>query len=244
MITVDVHVVRPGAGSVRDLVDWAASDCPEGAPVLSIGAGEDWSGSLRSLRKRSPYLVGVDPDAAIERNRSLAERHRMSLEEFAASEPDRRFEVALAVYVLEHVAEPDAFVAACAQLLEDGGRLFAVTPSVGHYFGATTWALSRLGWADPVARRLTRHHHQHSHRHAHAHTHFRTEYRLNSVRTISRKLEQAGFRSVEFRCYDDTARYQWYLPPGLKWSAAVWSRLVYAVGAHQLMGHLSFRAVR
>lgn len=242
MITVDVKVVRPGPDSVRDLVDWAASDCPQGAPVLSIGAGEDWSGSLRALRRRSPYLVGVDPDEAIERNPALAERHRMTLEEYAAAEPDRRFEVALAVYVLEHVADPGAFVAACARVLQDGGRLYAVTPSLGHYFGATTWALSRLGWADRVLRRLNRHNHHHAH--GHAHTHFRTEYRLNSVRAISRRLEEAGFRSVEFRCYDDTARYQWYLPPGLKWSAVVWSRLVYAVGAHQLMGHLSFRAVR
>lgn len=241
MITVDVKVVRPGPDSVRDLVEWAASDCPDGAPVLSIGAGEDRSGSLRPLRKHSAYVVGVDPDAAVERNPSLAERHRMTLEEYAAAQPDRRFEVALAIYVLEHVADPQAFTTACARLLDEGGRLFAVTPSIGHYFGATTWALSRLGWADAVLHRLNSHQ---GRAHEHHHTHFRTEYRLNSVRAISRRLEEAGFRSVEFRCYDDTARYQWYLPPGLKWSAAAWSRAVYAVGAHQLMGHLSFRAVR
>lgn len=96
-----------------------------------------WSGSLRHLLRRSPYVVGVDPDEAIERNASLDERHRMTLEEYAADNV-ARFDIALAVYVLEHVAQPREFMAACARVLKPGGRLFGLTPNVHQYFGATT----------------------------------------------------------------------------------------------------------
>lgn len=236
MIATSVDVIPAPRSSVHALARWAAEDCPAGSRVLNIGAGEDWSGPLRPLLRRSPYLVGVDPDGAIERNDSLDERHRMTLEEYAR-DTGARFDLALAVYVLEHVADPAAFTSACARVLEPGGRLFGLTPNVHQYFGATTWALSRLGWTDRALERLKGHAGVHHH-------HFRTEYRMNSVRTISRHLDAAGFRSVEFRCYDAPARYAWYLPNGLKWFPPAYSRLAYAVGSPRLMGHLAFRAVR
>ncbi|WP_167305955.1 class I SAM-dependent methyltransferase [Nocardioides euryhalodurans] len=238
-ITTTAVVVRPPRGPLGGLARWAATDCRPGSVVLSIGAGENWSGSLRPLLRREPYVVGVDPDAAIERNRSLAERHRTTLEEYA-SEAEGRFDLAIAIYVLEHVADPAAFTTACARVLKPGGTLFALTPNVEHYFGATTWALSRLGVADRLLEQL----HGHDDGHHHHHEHFRTEYRLNSMRRLARHLGASGFREVEFRCFDDTARYAWYLPKGVGWFAPAWSRLAYAVGSPHLMGHLSFRAVR
>lgn len=92
--------------------------------------------------------------------------------------------------------------------------------------------------------RITEHHADHGGTQPHHHEHFRTEYRLNAVGRISRHLESAGFCSVEFRCYDQTARYAWYLPSGARWFPAAYTRFAYAVGSPQLMGHLSFRAVR
>jgi 2-polyprenyl-3-methyl-5-hydroxy-6-metoxy-1,4-benzoquinol methylase len=212
--------------------------------VLNIGAGEDWSGPMHPVARRSAYVVGVDPDQAIERNRSLDERHRAALEEWATDNTGR-FDVALAVYVLEHVSEPDAFMTACARVLKPGGRFFALTPNVHHYFGATTWALSRLGLAERVLDRITAHHAgDDAAHHHHAHQHFRTEYRLNSMRQISRHLEAGGFSSVQFRCYDATARYAWYVPAGAQWFPTAYSRFAYTIGSPELMGHLSFRAVR
>ena len=243
MITRTVEVVRPPGGSVRALARWAAAGCPAGATVLNIGAGEDWSGSLRPLLRRSAYVVGVDPDEAIERNRTLDERHRATLEEFA-SDNAGRFDIALAVYVLEHVSEPREFMAACARVLKHDGQLFGLTPNVHQYFGATTWTLSRLGLVDKALDRITEHHHHDGEAHAHHHQHFHTEYRLNSMRGISRHLEASGFSSVEFRCYDDTARYAWYVPSGARWFPTAYTRFAYAVGSPELMGHLSFRAVR
>jgi len=74
--------------------------------------------------------------------------------------------------------------------------------------------------------------------------HFPTEYRLNSARALRRHCGAAGFTSLELRCYDATDRYQWYLPPGLRWFPPAYTRLAYAVGRPGLMGHLTFRATR
>ena len=82
-------VVPPPRDSVQHLARWAAAACPRGARVLSVGAGGDVSGSLGPLLRRSPHLVGVDPDRAVRSNRSLTEWHQMTLEEFAAGTSDR-----------------------------------------------------------------------------------------------------------------------------------------------------------
>ncbi len=236
MISSAVTVVEPPQHVVRHLARWMSAYCEPGAAVLNIGAGEDRSGALTPLVRRAPHLVGVDPHEAIHRNESLDEQHQMSLEEFAADH-QREFDLAFAVFVLEHVDEPAAFAQACERVLKPGGSLFALTLNVLQYFGAMTWALSRMGLSDHVLELLKGHDEVHDH-------HFPPEYRLNSVRSVSRYFEGAGFDSVEFRCYDAAERYQWYLPPGLRWFSTAYNRMAYAVGSPSLMGHLAFRAVK
>ena len=227
-------MVPPPRDSVQHLARWAAAACPQGARVLSVGAGGDVSGSLGPLLRRRPHLVGVDPDRAVRSNRSLTEWHQMTLEEFAAGTSER-FDLVVTVYVLEHVEQPDRFAAACAHLLRPGGSWFGLTPNARHYFGAATWALSRLGAADRALHWLKGDDLVHEH-------HFPTVYRCNSVRAIRRHCESAGFSALDFRCYDATDRYQWYLPDRLRWFPPAYTRAAYALGRPQLMGHLSFRA--
>jgi 2-polyprenyl-3-methyl-5-hydroxy-6-metoxy-1,4-benzoquinol methylase len=235
-ISTSSTVVAAPRDTVRGLARWAAQECGAGARVLNVGAGENVSGGLRPLLRRGVHLVGVDPDEAIERNRSLAERHRMELEEFSETHAGE-FDVVLSVYVLEHVADPAAFAAACARVLRPGGSWFALTLNVRHYFGATTWLLSRLHVAHPALHLLKGDSLVEEH-------HFPTQYRLNSRAAVRRHCVAAGFEHVDFRCYDATERYQWYLPGPLAGLAPAWTRAAYAVGAPALMGHLTFRAVK
>lgn len=236
MIETTVRVVETPRRSVRAFLSWVAESCETGSRVLDIGAGANRSGALTPLTRKSAYLVGVDPDAAIELNGSLQERHLTSLERFAEDHPGE-FDAAFAVYVLEHVADPTAFMAACWRVLKPGGAFYALTPNVRQYFGATTWALSRLGMSERVLQRLKGHEEAHD-------CHFPAQYRLNSMRTLRRHLNAAGFSEVDFRCYDDTPRYAWYLPVGLRWVAPTYTRFAYGVGRGCLMGHLSLRAVK
>jgi SAM-dependent methyltransferase len=233
-IRASAEVVSPPRDPVRQLARWAAEHCPEGGLVLEVGAGEHSSGALRPLMRRRPVLVGTDPDHAIEHNTALAERHRLSVEEFAPAHAGR-FDVVLAIFVLEHVQCPLDFAAACASVLRPGGSWFALTPNVHHYFGATAWATNRIGIQAPVLQRLKGEAAEHDHR-------FPTHYRLNSQRSVLRACRDAGFESVEFRCYDAASRYAWYLPAPWDRLPPHYSRLAYRLGRPGLMGHLTFRA--
>jgi len=229
-----VCVVPPPRNTVRHFARWVAESCDTGTPVLNVGAGANVSGPLQPVFRRSPYLVGVDPDGAIEQNASLAERHRMHLEEFA-EDHEGKFDVVFSVYVLEHITDPASFAAACARVLRPGGEWFGLTLNVRQYFGAATWAASRLNAADWLLHRLKGDDLVHDH-------HFPTVYRFNSVSAIRRHCAGAGFDRLDVRAYDATRRYQWYLPPALQWFPPAWTRMAYAVGSPSLMGHLSFRA--
>ncbi len=146
----------------------------------------------------------MDPDESIWANDHLDERHQATLEEFALDHAGE-FDVALAVYVLEHVADPQAFTAACARTLRPGGLFFALTVHKYQYFGLTTWATTRLHINDWLLLHLKP-------EDVVADYHFPTEYRMNSPAQCSRHLRQNGFRAAEFRMYDKQDLYAWYLP--------------------------------
>lgn len=236
MLSTTVHVVPPPHRSLIAFTRWVAEDCDAGACVLDIGAGANASGPLNAIVRKSPRLVGVDPHETIHSNHLLDERHQTTLEAFAADHGEA-FDVAFAAYVLEHVTDPQGFTAACFRVLKPGGSFFGLTPNVLQYFGATTWALARVGLSDRVLEALKGHDEGQVH-------HFAPEYRINSIRRITRHLDAEGFSSVEFRCFDATERYQWYLPRGLGWFPPRYARLAYRLGAANLMGHISFRAVK
>jgi 2-polyprenyl-6-hydroxyphenyl methylase/3-demethylubiquinone-9 3-methyltransferase len=221
---------------VRHLARWAAEHCPDDGVVLDIGAGEHASGDLAPLLRRHPHLVGSDPDHAIERNEVLDERYRLTAEDLARQHPGR-YDVILSIFVLEHVACPPAFAAACAAMLRPGGSWFALTLNVQHYFGATAWATNRLGVQRAVLHSLKGAEAEHDHR-------FPTLYRFNSPRTVLRVCRDAGFDPVELRMYDAPDRYAWYLPEWAKRFPSAYSSLAYRIGSPALMGHLTFRAQR
>ena len=214
-----------------------AGSCGPGTEVLNIGAGCDRSGTLRAIRRRHPHLVGVDPADSIWGNPGLDERFQQPLEDFARTH-EAAFDVAFAVFVLEHVADPAAFSRACARVLRPGGVFLGLTVNKYHYFGLTTWATCRLGVTDRALALL-----DHAHGHGHDH-HVPTVYRMNSPGQVSRHLRDAGFASVDFKMFDKPELYAWYLPRSLSpWSRA-WSAAAYRLGTPYLMGHLAFRAVR
>jgi SAM-dependent methyltransferase len=235
LLTRTVTTTRPPQRAVPGFARWVAEECPPGARVLNIGAGSNLSGELRPISRQAGVIVGIDPHVSIFENPTLNERYFLSMEEFSEDHEDE-FDLAFSVFVLEHVCDPWAFTRACAQVLKPGGILMGITVNKWQYFGLSTWAVTRLGLAEQLLARLRS-------PEAIDEYHFPTEYRMNTVRAMSRQLEACGFSFAEFRCWDLPEMYEPYLPPRVRGFAKRYNRWAYKIGAPNLMGHITFRAV-
>jgi 2-polyprenyl-6-hydroxyphenyl methylase/3-demethylubiquinone-9 3-methyltransferase len=106
-------------------------DCLKGLRMLDIGCG----GGILSepLARLGAHMVGADPAAEnIAAARAHAEEAGVAVdyrattaEELAAAK--ERFDVVLAMEVVEHVTDVNAFVATCAAMVKPAGLLIAAT---------------------------------------------------------------------------------------------------------------------
>lgn len=234
-ISATVTVMPAPSRAGRGFARWVAESTPPGSSVLNVGGGCNASGRFPAIKRRAGTLVAVDPSARVLDNSDADEVYQATLEDFSHDHA-RRFDVAFAVFVLEHVTDPVAFTQAAALVLKPGGVFMAITLNRWHYFGITTWATSRLGVNEWLLRRVRDPEHVHEY-------HFRTEYRINGIRSTRRHLEHAGFSGVEFRMWDLPRMYEPYLPGPLTGFATAWSKAAYTLGRPNLMGHLTFKAV-
>ena len=114
-------------------VDFVRTRAPLGsARLLDVGCG---GGILsESLARLGAKVTGID---AGDETLTVARLHRIesgleidyrlcTAEEMAASE-EQRFDVVTCMELLEHVPDPAAVVAACAQLVRPGGHVFFAT---------------------------------------------------------------------------------------------------------------------
>jgi 2-polyprenyl-6-hydroxyphenyl methylase/3-demethylubiquinone-9 3-methyltransferase len=106
-------------------------DCLAGLRMLDIGCG----GGILSepLARLGAVMVGADPAAEnIEAAREHAEEHGVAVDYRATTaeelaEARETFDVVLAMEVVEHVADVEAFVSTCASMVKPGGLLIAAT---------------------------------------------------------------------------------------------------------------------
>ena len=233
-LDVTTVVTPPPRRAVAGFERWVAASIPAGGAVLNIGGGCDDSGELRRVRRRAGRLVVVDPSERVRDHGTADERHQCTLEEFA-QDHRHQFDLAFAVFVLEHVSDPRSFTRAAADVLRPGGAFMALTVNQWHYFGLTGLLSTRLGiseWLLPRVRDPD----------ALARYHVPTEYRLNSMRKASVELDRAGFSAVEYRMWDLPSMYRPYLPGALSGLADVWHKAAYQFEVPNLMGHLTFKA--
>jgi 2-polyprenyl-6-hydroxyphenyl methylase / 3-demethylubiquinone-9 3-methyltransferase len=106
-------------------------DCLKGLRMLDIGCG----GGLLSepLARLGATMVGADPS---EENIAVARTHaqdsELAIDYRATTAEDlaaagERFDVVLAMEVVEHVVDVEAFVATCAAMVKPGGLMIAAT---------------------------------------------------------------------------------------------------------------------
>jgi 2-polyprenyl-3-methyl-5-hydroxy-6-metoxy-1,4-benzoquinol methylase len=120
---------RADEANFDSLYQWMATTTPlEGKRLLDVGAG---GGKLvRYLRRRGVDAHGIEP------SRALFDRFLSGDSAFAcatigeASASGAAFPIVTALDVIEHVADPVAFLREVAAALEPGGVFFVTTPDV------------------------------------------------------------------------------------------------------------------
>lgn len=153
--------------------------------VLEIGAGAG-KRNIHSLRGRCSEIVGVDVDPRVTGNPLLDRGLVADAEELPFA--DGSFDVAFAIYVLEHIENPRAFVAETKRVLRPGGHFLTLVPNQLHYVPilskiAPTWFHR---WCNRKRGRRKS-------------DTFPTFYRLNSRTALLRYFTEVGFEAVYMR---------------------------------------------
>jgi SAM-dependent methyltransferase len=144
-------------------VTWAwAAERLAGARVLDFGCGS--GEGTAAMARSAASILGVDvaPDAiAHARERNAGENIAYETIAGPVAAPDDSFDVVCSFQVLEHVEDPDAYLAEARRLLRPGGELLLATPDRRTRLlrGQRPWNRWHLREWDPdgLARLLARH---------------------------------------------------------------------------------------
>jgi SAM-dependent methyltransferase len=147
---------------------------PETGRVLDLGCGKNFE--LAGYRTAQRDVWGVDFQA--HPHLSHAEWFRLLDPEGTIPFPAGHFDIVAACWVLEHVREPQHFIAEVERVLRPGEWLIALTVSGRHY---VTWASRAVGLLpEGIVHRLVRRLYKRE-----AYDRFPAYYRLNTVRQLT-----------------------------------------------------------
>jgi SAM-dependent methyltransferase len=160
--------------------------------VLDLGCGR--GGVMELFWREVALAVGVDPDVDSLRQHRAGFPRVCGLGDalpFAAGS----FDVLIALWVFEHLAEPARVLAEAQRVLVPGGRLLFLTPNANHPLILS----NRFSWAFPAVQRLLV---PRLYGRAEADT-FRVRYRANTPGRLRRLAREAGFRVAGLEAISD-----------------------------------------
>jgi 2-polyprenyl-3-methyl-5-hydroxy-6-metoxy-1,4-benzoquinol methylase len=189
-----------------------------GATLLDIGCGHgihgnrSWQESLSAAAGRS---IGIEPDRGVAVGDYFCQVHRCILEE--APLPAGSIDVAMAAFVLEHVADPQRFFGKLHEALVEGGVFLGMTINRRHAFALCSNLVQRMGLKRPLLAWVRR-----GGPAVDVET-YRTFYRSNTRRALVRQA--AAFRELRWMSFDCVGQFDAYLPPLLHRCAHAADRL-------------------
>lgn len=177
--------------------------------ILDVGCGAEGPTTVdhkdqnlfRPLLARALQMDGLDPGPDVQRHKGLTNRWHSTLEN--APLPESYYDVIVSFNVLEHVGDPTTFMKAMHRALKPGGVAWAMTPHGNHPFAWCVRLVEALKMKERVGAGYA------------GLNRIPTYYRLNTIRTISRAAEAAGFSAVTFHFYP-ALQWELYFPKILR----------------------------
>jgi SAM-dependent methyltransferase len=174
---------------------------PADGVALDIGCGRGTQDDdpveirreLRILKGHCKHVIGIDVDAVGAENRFIDEFRSLDLDRPWPVD-DGTIDLALADFVVEHVADPDAFLAEAARVIKPGGHICIRTINRRSYLGVASRLIpaglhvTTLRRAQPTRK---------------SEDVFPTVYRANTRRTLSAALDRAGFEAAVYTGEDE-----------------------------------------
>jgi 2-polyprenyl-3-methyl-5-hydroxy-6-metoxy-1,4-benzoquinol methylase len=157
-----------------------------GLTVLDVGCGKGVLNPFPWREHPGVRLVGLDPDPEAARNPNLHEFHLLRSGESWPCMPGS-VDLVICRYVLEHVAEPDAFMQNARLVLRPGGEMIFLTPSK-YYPVMVMSALLPHSLHRKILGRTKR---------SAENDVFETFYRMNSKRALRTYARRNGFEVVK-----------------------------------------------
>jgi SAM-dependent methyltransferase len=193
---------------------------PRRAVDIGCGRGIGTDNSFqRRIARHTDELWGIEPDPAIRPADGIFTHFQHALLE-TASLPENSFDVAYSFMVMEHVADPGAFLRALHRCLKPGGVYFFITPNGRHYFVKAASTLRRLR-IDELVLRILRGRDMDDY-------HYPTVYACNTPKVIRDWATRTGFEPPRMAFLE---RYgpRPYMPGPLRplFHALRWKRHVY-----------------
>lgn len=181
--------------------------------VLDIGCGcgigrdsaHQWS--LRESIKvgQGSQFWGIEPDQAIQAEEGLFDNFQHALMEDAELPPER-FDIAYSSMVMEHVAEPAAFLTALQRCLKPGGAYYFVTPNARSIVPWATKILHQLK-LDELALSIVR-------KPAEIEEyHYPVQFLFNTPKQIENSSEKHGFHPPECIFLEGHGSYSYFRGP-------------------------------
>jgi SAM-dependent methyltransferase len=176
--------------------------------VLDVGCGRGLGRAVEyqwAIRDRADQFWGIEPDASVTPVAGLFDHFQHALME-TADLPAEAFDVVYSSMVMEHVQDPDAFMAAVHRSLKPGGVYFFATPNAKSLVPWLTQVLHRLGLDERVLRLVKR-------QQAVEEYHYPVQFRFNTPAAIAACARRVGFAAPEYAFIEGSGSRAYF--PGL-----------------------------
>ncbi len=178
--------------------------------ALDIGCGHGFDGHPDpqiTIAQHCDLLIGIEPDTEIAIPKHFQQMHYTSLE--GAPLEKNAVDVAYAVMVLEHLDQPEAFLAKLHASLKDGGVFWGFTVDSRHWFAPASDLLKALGLKDRYLSSL------HGSRGGDRYENYPVHYLYNTPEKVA--ALSAAFSRCDVISLWKAGQTNFYFPSALKW---------------------------